>query len=88
MNTARLFAILTALLALTGLIYILAADSQAPITHWPYEAYQGLVFTLGWGFGVPENLAYVVAALVVISVLVACYVFAYKLARCVLRLKK
>lgn len=82
MNTARVFGVLTSLLALVGLIYLLASDSQAPVIQWPYEALQGLVFTLAWAFGVPEGLSYAVAAIVVLVVLVVCYLFGHKLGRC------
>lgn len=83
MNKARVIGSLTSLLALLGLIYLLASDSQAPVIQWPYEAYQGLVFTLGWGFGVPESISYLVAAVLVMAVLIVCYLIGHKLARCV-----
>lgn len=84
MNTARVFGVLTSLLALGGLIYILAADSQTPVSQWPFEAFQGLIFTLAWGFGVPETLSYLVAIVLILVVLVACYLIGHKLARSVL----
>ena len=83
MNKARVMGGLTSLLALIGLIYLLASDSQAPVSQWPYEAYQGLVFTLGWGFGVPESISYLVAAVLVMAVLIVCYLIGHKLALCV-----
>ena len=84
MNKARAVGILTSLLALVGLIYVLASDSQTPVIQWPYEAFQGLVFTLGWGFGVPANMSYLVSAVLVIVVLVVFYLIGHTLARCVL----
>lgn len=82
MNKVRGFAVLTSLLALVGLIYLLASDSQAPVVQWPYEAFQGLVFTLAWVLGLPESISYLVAAFVVIIVLVVCFLIGHKLARC------
>ena len=88
MNKARVIGVLTSLLTSIGLIHLLAAASQAPVVQWPYEAYQGLVFTLGWGFGVPESISYLVAAVLVISVLVVCYLLGHKLAQCVFTCSK
>jgi len=82
MNKVRGFAVLTSLLALVGLIYLLASGSQAPVIQWPYEAFQGLVFTLAWVLGLPASISYLVAAFVVMIVLVVCFLIGHKFARC------
>ena len=88
MDGTRAFGMFTSLLTLVGLIYLLALDSQEPVILWPYEAFQGLVFTLGWGFGVPEKISYLVAGILVVVLLTACYLLGHKFARCILSLKR
>lgn len=85
MNKSIVFGALSALLGLAALIVILAADSQAPVSQWPYEAFQGLTFLFVWALGVPEQLGNMVSALFVTVVLVACFWLGRKLARLLFR---
>ncbi|KOO16758.1 hypothetical protein AKJ18_01425 [Vibrio xuii] len=81
MNKNVLFGILASLLGLTGLIFLLASDSHFAISQWPYEAFQGLVFSFVWGFGVSTIVAQVYSCLVVITVAVVSFAIGHKLSR-------
>jgi len=81
MNKNVLCGILAALLGLTGLIFLLASDSHFAISQWPYEAFQGLVFSFVWGFGVSTIVAQVYSGLVVITVAVVAFAIGHKLSR-------
>lgn len=83
MNKAKVFAVLVSLLGLVGLIRLLTAHADYPISQLPYEAWQGLAFSLAWGFGVPESIVYWVSALFVATLLVVFFLLGSKFWRCV-----
>ncbi|MBR9869685.1 MAG: hypothetical protein GYB26_00930 [Gammaproteobacteria bacterium] len=74
MRRSMFFGIFSSILGLIGLIRLFTASSDLPVYQWPIEAFQGLVFTLGWAVGVPESLACPVAALSVLVVLAVLFV--------------
>jgi len=83
MNIATIFGVLTSLLGLSGLIFVLVGDSHFPVSQWPHEAFQSLVFSFVWSLGVRDSVGYLASAIVVIVVLVVCFAIGYKLSRCV-----
>lgn len=62
-----------ALIGIIGFMIIFNSSSPTPIVNWPVETYLGLVFTIGWLSHVPDWLAYVLAALVLILIIVGFY---------------
>ncbi|OCH38332.1 hypothetical protein [Aliivibrio fischeri] len=79
MKRATLFGLLASLLGLVGVIWLLAGGSHFPVYQWPYEALQGLVFSVVWGFGLSVLMGYVVSLLIVFVVLIACFSIGSKL---------
>ncbi len=65
-----MFGIVASLLGLSALIFTLMDGSHFPVIQWPYEAYQGLVFSFVWGFGVSATVGYLLSILVFIGVAV------------------
>ena len=63
------------------LVWWLTYGTHLPVYRWPGEAFQGLAFFLGWGLGVPEALAYLLAGLAFPAVLVVCFIPGYRAAR-------
>ena len=49
------------------------SGSPTPIVNWPVETYMGMAFTIGWLSSVPNWLAYVLAALVLILLVIGLY---------------
>lgn len=70
MNNRKVAGIITAVIAIAGLITMLNRGMNTPVLSWPLEAYLGISFTIGWLTSVPTALAYVLGALV--FVLIAC----------------
>lgn len=81
MKKETLSGLVLSLLGLLGLIYLLAGDSHFPLIEWPYQALQGLVFSLVWGFGVSPAIGYSYAILLVVALCVICFALGHKLAR-------
>ncbi|MFM2590295.1 hypothetical protein [Vibrio sp. TBV020] len=81
MNKNVWVGILTALLGLVGLIFLMAAESHFPIVQWPYQAFQGLVFSFVWGFGVSAVVGHIYASFVVITVAIVSFAIGHKIAR-------
>ena len=79
MSRSMFFGIFLSTLGLIGLILLFTASSNFPVHQWPFEAFQGLVFTLVWAVGVPESLAYPAAALSVLAVLVVLFMVGKKI---------
>ena len=51
--------------SLLGVIFVLAGDSQTPVSHWPLEAFEGLVFSLAWGLGLSDLNAIVLSLMLI-----------------------
>lgn len=81
MNKQTILGLLTVALALLGLTFLLTSDSHFPLSQWPYEAFQGLVFSLVWGFGVSTAVGYTYSVLIVLSICVVSFAIGHKLAR-------
>lgn len=73
MNNRKRTGILTALFGIVGFMTLFNAGSPTPIVNWPVETYMGLAFTIGWLSSVPNWLAYVLAAMVLILMIVGFY---------------
>ncbi len=74
--------VLTSLVGGALLVWWLTYGTHLPVYRWPGEAFQGLAFFLGWGLGVPEALAYLLAGLAFPAVLVVCFIPGYRAACC------
>ncbi|MVB16769.1 hypothetical protein D6V29_18725, partial [Vibrio cholerae] len=79
MNRSSMFGIVASLLGLAALIFTVIAGSHFPVIQWPYEAYQGLVFSFVWGFGVSATVGYLLSILVFIGVAVVCFAVGHKI---------
>ncbi|WP_367105130.1 hypothetical protein [uncultured Psychrobacter sp.] len=73
MNNRKRVGIISALIGLIALIVWLNAGTSTSVINWPVEAYLGAVFTIGWLTGVPDWLAYLLAVLLFVLVIVVCY---------------
>ena len=73
MNTRQGVGVVTATLAIVAFMTFLNSGSPTPMVTWPVETYMGLTFTIGWLSGVPNWLAYVLAAVVLILIVVGFY---------------
>lgn len=73
MNHRKRAGIMTALIGLIVFMIIFQSGSPTPVVNWPVETYLGLVFTIGWLSNVPNWLAYVLAALVLILMVIGFY---------------
>ncbi|WP_201592000.1 hypothetical protein [Psychrobacter fozii] len=73
MNTRQGVGVVTATLAIVGFMTLLNSGSPISMVNWPVETYMGLTFTIGWLSGVPNWLAYVLAAVVLILIVVGFY---------------
>ncbi|EOX4256199.1 hypothetical protein ACPF43_003616 [Vibrio cholerae] len=81
MNRSRMFGVVASLLGLSALIFTLMDGSHFLVIQWPYEAYQGLVFSFVWGFGVSAMVGYLLSILVFIGVAVVCFAAGHKISR-------
>lgn len=88
MKKETLSGLVASLIGLFGLIYLLAGDSHFSVVQWPYQALQGLVFSLVWGFGVAESVGYAYAILLTVAVCIICFAIGHKLARLVVNSRK
>lgn len=73
MINRKLAGIITAVLGLCVLIAFFNFGMDTPILSWPLEAYLGVAFTIGWSTGIPNFLAYLLAALIFVLIAVALY---------------
>ena len=61
MNTDKIVGILTAVLALVGLMTMLNSGTSTSIAAWPFETFQGIAFSIVWLTSMPVWLAYLLA---------------------------
>lgn len=73
MNNRKRAGMLTALLGVVGFMILFNSGSPTPILDWPVETYMGLAFTIGWLSNIPNWLAYVLAAVVLMLMTVGFY---------------
>ncbi|MBF0659605.1 hypothetical protein IPZ60_12715 [Psychrobacter sp. NG25] len=73
MNIRQGVGVVTATLVIIAFMTLLNYGSPTPMVNWPVETYMGLTFTIGWFSGVPNWLAYVLAAVVLILIVVGFY---------------
>ncbi|WP_201605162.1 hypothetical protein [Psychrobacter sp. JCM 18903] len=73
MNNRKRAGLITAVLGIIAFMIMFNAGSPTPIVNWPVETYMGLAFTIGWLSNVPVWLAYVLAAVVLILIVVGFY---------------
>ena len=73
MNNRKRAGIIAAVIGMGAFMMMFHAGSPTPILNWPVETYMGLAFTIGWLSSVPNWLAYVLAALVLILMVVGFY---------------
>ncbi|EPX4135771.1 hypothetical protein ACW0FU_004311, partial [Vibrio vulnificus] len=59
--------------------------SHFPLLVWPYEAFQGLVFSFVWGFGVSTTVGYFFSIIVAVTVAVVSFAVGHKLSRFVVK---
>jgi uncharacterized membrane protein len=80
---ATVCGVVSALLVLGSVSYVLVADANFALYQWPYQAYQSLVFSIVWGFGVSTHVGYAYSALVLLSIAVTAFAIGHKLYRVV-----
>ena len=68
MTTDKTVGILTAVLALVGLMSMLNSGTSTPIAAWPFETFQGIAFSIGWLTSMPVWLAYLLAVVVIVLI--------------------
>lgn len=73
MNIRQGVGVVTATLVIVAFMTFLNSGSPTSMMYWPVETYTGLTFTIGWLSGVPNWLAYVLAAVVLILIVVGFY---------------
>ncbi|HCT74282.1 hypothetical protein ACT3N8_07930 [Psychrobacter aquimaris] len=73
MNNRKRAGLITAVLGIVAFMTMFNAGSPTPIINWPVETYLGLAFTIGWLSSAPIWLAYVLAAVVIILIIVGFY---------------
>lgn len=74
MNNRKLTGVITAVLGIVAFMALFNAGSPTAIIDWPVETYMGLAFTIGWLSNVPNWLAYVLAAVVLILIIMGFYI--------------
>ncbi|MBF7053098.1 hypothetical protein IOC61_07150 [Halomonas sp. KAO] len=82
MNQRTAIGLLTAVTGVALLVVVLNHGTHLPAYRWPWEAFQGLVFSFAWGLGVSPVLAYLLAALTFATVFIICFIPGYQVARC------
>jgi len=78
MNKQTLCSFGAALLGILGLIY-LVIDSSFPVSQWPIQAFNDIVFSIVMGFGVSKYVGYAYAGMLFIGVAVIAYAIGFKL---------
>ncbi len=58
MNRPNIIGFLSSVLSLSTLVFVIMDGSHFSLLVWPYEAFQGLVFSFVWGFGVSTTVGY------------------------------
>ena len=73
MTNRKIAGIITAIIGLCAIIAFFNDGMNTPLLSWPLEAYLGVAFAIGWSTGIPNFLAYLLAALLFILVAVGFY---------------
>ncbi|MGP5202495.1 hypothetical protein ACTXKB_07025 [Psychrobacter aquimaris] len=73
MNNRKRAGLITAVLGIVAFMTMFNAGSPTHIINWPVETYLGLAFTIGWLSSAPIWLAYVLATVVIILIIVGFY---------------
>ena len=73
MNNRKRAGIITAVLGIVAFMALFNVGSPTAIVDWPVETYMGLAFTIGWLSSVANWLAYALAAVVLILIVVGFY---------------
>ena len=73
MNNHRSAGLIVTVISIITFITLFNSSSQASVIDWPVETYMALVFTIGWFSHSPIWLAYVLAALLLILIIIGIY---------------
>lgn len=87
MNKATIMGMVISFLALIGLITAMSTGSHFPIYQWPYEAFQGIAFSLSFGLGLPVSISYAVTCVLFVIIASVFFMLGAKLSRCLFRTK-
>ncbi|WP_122034716.1 hypothetical protein [Aliivibrio sp. EL58] len=87
MNKATTMGMLISFLGLIGLITAMSIGSHFPIYQWPYEAFQGIAFSLSFGLGLSVSISYIVTCVLVFIAASVFFMLGAKLSRCLFRAK-
>ncbi|HAS8570394.1 TPA: hypothetical protein I7778_22195, partial [Vibrio vulnificus] len=85
MNRHNIIGFLSSVLSLSTLVFVIMDGSHFPLLVWPYEAFQGLVFSFVWGFGVSATVGYLFSIIVTATVAVVSFALGHKLSRSVVK---
>ncbi|HAS8196769.1 TPA: hypothetical protein I7682_23455 [Vibrio vulnificus] len=85
MNRHNIIGFLSSVLSLSTLVFVIMDGSHFPLLAWPYEAFQGLVFSFVWGFGVSATVGYLFSIIVTVTVAVVSFALGHKLSRSVVK---
>ncbi|MGR2898121.1 hypothetical protein [Vibrio vulnificus] len=83
MNRHNIIGFLSLVLSLSTLVFVIMDGSHFPLLVWPYEAFQGLVFSFVWGFGVSATVGYFFS--IIVTVAVISFAVGHKLSRFVVK---
>ena len=87
MNKATITGVLVSLLGLMGGISALSIGSHFPIYRWPYEAFQGIAFSLAFGLGFSNGTSYVVTSILIFIVAIIFFMLGTKLSNILFDIK-
>ncbi len=85
MNRHNIIGFLSSVLSVSTLVFVIMDGSHFPLLVWPYEAFQGLVFSFVWGFGVSATVGYLFSIIVTVTVAVVSFALGHKLSRSVVK---
>ncbi|EGR2724591.1 hypothetical protein DUG83_24630 [Vibrio parahaemolyticus] len=85
MNRHNIIGFLSSVLSLSTLVFVIMDGSHFPLLAWPYEAFQGLVFSFVWGFGVSATVGYLFSIIVTVTVALVSFALGHKLSRSVVK---
>ncbi|HDY8146150.1 hypothetical protein QX220_21390 [Vibrio vulnificus] len=85
MNRHNIIGFLSSVLSLSTLVFVIMDGSHFPLLVWPYEAFQGLVFSFVWGFGVSTTVGYFFSIIVAVTVAVVSFAVGHKISRFVVK---
>ncbi|HDY7823514.1 TPA: hypothetical protein RQK13_004438 [Vibrio vulnificus] len=86
MNRHNIIGFLSSVLSLSTLVFVIMDGSHFSLLVWPYEAFQGLVFSFVWGFGVSATIGYFFSIIVAVTVAVVSFALGHKLSRFVVKI--